>query len=104
MDQSNTQSQAYQFDVCTQTGKEMVALGGWRSRRRFFERGILLERFVIDLDARPFLIELPQAVVRKRQIARHQIEDAHRSVFVCEDLFGQLQWKIHSFEPNPDGR
>lgn len=62
MVQTDAQAQALPFDVSTQTGEEMVALGGRRLRRRFFERSILLKRFVKDLDARPFLIELSQAV------------------------------------------
>ena len=82
----------------------MIALrclgAGWR----LLQGRILFERFVIDLDAPPFLEELRDLVVGKRQVAGHQITDAGRTVLVCEDLFDQKHWERDAFQPNFAGR
>ena len=43
--------QGFQLNVGAQGREEVVALGGRSSGRGLLQRGILLQRFVIDLDA-----------------------------------------------------
>ncbi len=57
MTHAGLELQGFQFDVRAQTGKQVVALGGRGSRWGLLQRGILLQRFVIDLDAPSSLIE-----------------------------------------------
>jgi hypothetical protein len=45
----------------------MIALGGFRPRRRFFQRRVLFQRFVVDHDVTTFLKELHDAVVIERE-------------------------------------
>ena len=65
--------QAFELEVSAQTGEEMVALGGLRAGRRFLQRRVLFERFVIDLDALPFFVERRDVVVGERQVVGDQI-------------------------------
>lgn len=104
MAQLGLQLESFQFDVGAQTGKQMVALRRRGARRRFRQRGVLFQRFVIDLDAPPFLEELRDLVISERQRARYQVAHARRTVVVCEDLFDQKHRKRHLFKPNLTGR
>jgi len=54
--------QGFQFDVGTQGSKQVVTLGGRGSGWRLLQTGILLQGFVIDLDAPSFLIEFRELV------------------------------------------
>src|SRR5215813_12060908 len=103
MVQSCADLQALKLDVGTKAGNQMVALSRLSLGRRFLQSGILFERLMINLDTRPSLVELRQLVVVERQITRHQIERACRSVLVCEDLVGQKQWEVDFFKPNLRG-
>src|SRR5215210_3162388 len=101
--QFGTHFEALEFDESAQTSKEMVALGSLGTRRGLFQRGVLLEGFVIDFDAPPFLEELLDVVRGERQVARYQIAQTRRAVIVCEDLFEQEDGKRYVFEPNFTG-
>lgn len=57
-----------------------------------------------DFDAPSFLKELRDAVITERQIARHQIAHARRTVFVFEDLFEEQNRERHLLQPNLTSR
>ncbi len=69
MTDAGLELQGFQFDVGTQTRKQVVALGGRGSGRRLLQTGSLLQRFVINLDAPSALIEFRRLVKVECHIA-----------------------------------
>ncbi len=53
---------------------------------------------MIRLDRPSFTIEGGEAVITEGGIARHQIQNALRAIFVCEDWLDQQQRKRHIFQ------
>src|ERR671924_213808 len=100
MVQPRADLQALELDVGAKAGKQMITLCDLSAGWRFLQPRILFERLMINLDARPSLVEFRHPVVVERQITRHQIERTSRTVLVCEDLFGQKEWEVDFFQPN----
>src|SRR2546427_4291294 len=76
----------------------MVRLGRFRSGWGFLQRDVLFERLVITLHLPPSLVVCGEVVERTGGSTRTQIENARAPILVCEDLLGQQQREIYSFQ------
>jgi len=76
----------------------MVGLGANGSRRRLFERSVLLQGLVERFDVPPFAVDVHDLAAGEVGLTAHQILDAGAPVFVCEDLLDQRQREINTFQ------
>ena len=76
----------------------MIGLGGDGLGRRFFQRSILLEGFMIGFHVPSFTIDGGHLVRTKAGVAGHQILNTRTTIFVCEDLLEQQEREIDTFQ------
>src|SRR5258708_22055740 len=91
-------TQPFELDVSTQSSKQMVGLSSHRLSRRFFERSILLEGFMVGFDVPSFTIDSRDLVSGEASIAGHQILNTGTAIFVCEDLLQEYEREINTFQ------
>jgi len=92
--------QHLQFDVGAQGSKEMVGLSGDSFGGRLGQGSILLEGLVIGFHVPSFAIESGDGVVSEVEITGDQIQDTDTAIFVCKDLFDQMELEINPFKVN----
>src|SRR5258708_40338690 len=90
-------TQPFELDVSTQSSKQMVGLSSHRLSRRFFERSILLEGFMVGFDVPSFTIDSRDLVSGEARIPGHRILQTGTSLVVCQELLQKYEREIKTF-------